>query len=121
MLPRLPPVVRERWVPQSMVTFLCLNLLDTMRQSLIWGVDFIFCRNVLIYFDLDTKRRVAEIFHDKLKPGGHLLLGHAESLLNVTSIYRICHLSHDLVYQKSLPQQQSEGRQALKTPLGVYP
>ncbi len=86
--------------PRQLVTFLCLNLLDAQRQGIIWGMDFIFCRNVLIYFDLEAKQRVAEIFSEKLRPGGHLLLGHAESLLNVSTAFHLRHLTHDLVYQK---------------------
>ncbi|MBI3622000.1 MAG: protein-glutamate O-methyltransferase CheR [Nitrospirae bacterium] len=86
--------------PRQPVTFLCLNLFDQHRQGLIWGMDFIFCRNVMIYFDAAAKQRVAELFYDKLNPGGSLLLGHAESLLNISTAFQLRHLSHDLVYQK---------------------
>ncbi len=86
--------------PRQLVTFLCLNLFDQQRQGLIWGMDFIFCRNVMIYFDATAKQRVAELFYDKLNPGGGLLLGHAESLLSISTDFQLRHLSHDLVYQK---------------------
>ena len=42
--------------------------------------DLILCRNVLIYFDADGRRSVIERLRARLAPGGHLLLGHAESL-----------------------------------------
>jgi chemotaxis protein methyltransferase CheR len=95
--------------PRQLVTFLCLNLLDTHRQGLIWGMDFIFCRNVLIYFDMTAKRKAAELFYDKLSPGGCLLLGHAESLLNISTAFRLRHLQHDMVYQKPPQPRTSPG------------
>jgi chemotaxis protein methyltransferase CheR len=100
--------------PRQLVTFLCLNMLDTHRQGLIWGMDFIFCRNVLIYFDLAAKHKAAEIFHEKLTPGGHLLLGHAESLLNISTAFRLRHVKHDMVYQK--PPTPSRPTQSIERP-----
>ena len=62
--------------------------------------DLLLCRNVIIYFDLDAKVKVIERFHDKLRPGGHLLLGHSESLISITDKFKLVHLAHDLVYFK---------------------
>jgi chemotaxis methyl-accepting protein methylase len=42
--------------------------------------DLIFCRNVMIYFDLPTKTALVNRFYDVLKPGGYLYIGHAESI-----------------------------------------
>ncbi|OZI66988.1 CheR family methyltransferase [Bordetella genomosp. 11] len=47
--------------------------------------DVIFLRNVMIYFDGDTKRKVVERVLGLLKPGGHLCIGHSESLHGVTN------------------------------------
>jgi len=45
-------------------------------------LDVIFCRNVLIYFDEDTKNKVANNLAQQLKSGGYLFIGHSESLTN---------------------------------------
>jgi chemotaxis protein methyltransferase CheR len=58
------------------------------------------CRNVIIYFDVDSKRHVIQTFHEKLRPGGYLLLGHSESLINLSSAFELRHLRHDLVYRR---------------------
>lgn len=45
--------------------------------------DVIFLRNVMIYFDAETKRKVVQRLMAAIKPGGHLLIGHSESLNGV--------------------------------------
>ena len=77
-----------------------MNLLDEERTHLVGRCDVIFCRNVLIYFDGPSRKRVIEVFHDRLVAGGVLLLGHAESLLNVSTAFELLHLREDLVYRK---------------------
>lgn len=62
--------------------------------------DVIFCRNVLIYFDAAARRRVIERFYERLQPGGCLLLGHSESLINLSTQFEIVHLREDLVYRR---------------------
>lgn len=79
-----------------------MNLLDEERTHLVGRCDVIFCRNVLIYFDGPSRRRVIDMFHERLVPGGILLLGHAESLLNVSTAFELLHLKEDLVYKKPL-------------------
>jgi chemotaxis protein methyltransferase CheR len=79
-----------------------LNLLDGLRSAVVGRVDVIFCRNVLIYFDDASRRRVIQMFYDRLLPGGFLLLGHSESLLNVSTAFELVHLKEDLVYRKPL-------------------
>jgi chemotaxis protein methyltransferase CheR len=77
-----------------------MNLLDEERTHLVGRCDVIFCRNVLIYFDASARKRVIEMFHERLVTGGVLLLGHAESLLNVSTAFELLHLKEDLVYRK---------------------
>jgi chemotaxis protein methyltransferase CheR len=82
-----------------------MNLLDGERARLLGRADAVFCRNVLIYFDAHARRRVIDTLHERLYPGGVLLLGHSESLLNVTTAFELLHLKEDLVYRR--PQTPS--------------
>jgi chemotaxis protein methyltransferase CheR len=79
-----------------------MNLLDEEKARVLGRADAVFCRNVLIYFDTYARRRVIEMFHERLYPGGVLLLGHSESLLNVSTAFELLHLREDLVYKKPL-------------------
>ncbi|MGK4006756.1 protein-glutamate O-methyltransferase CheR [Sorangium sp. So ce1036] len=107
-----PPELRRRYFTErpdgfhvvdelrSLCQFGHLNLLDSSRAAVVGRVDVIFCRNVLIYLDEESRRRVIEIFYERLSPGGFLLLGHSESLLNVSTAFELVHLREDLVYRK---------------------
>jgi chemotaxis protein methyltransferase CheR len=77
-----------------------MNLLEANRARLLGRVDAVFCRNMLIYLDAHSRRKVIDLFHERLFPGGVLLLGHSESLLNVTTAFELLHLKGDLVYRK---------------------
>ncbi|MBV8035884.1 protein-glutamate O-methyltransferase CheR [Roseateles sp.] len=60
------------------VQFCHLNLMESLPKAA--GYDLIFLRNVMIYFNGDTKRQVVSRVLSVLKPGGHLLIGHSENL-----------------------------------------
>lgn len=85
---------------RALVSFGQLNLLDDEMLQLIGKVDLIFCRNVLIYFDKQARLRVLKTFYEKLNENGYLLLGHSESLMNVSTDFELVHLKNDLVYRK---------------------
>lgn len=85
---------------RAMCHFGYLNLLDRAKAAIVGKVDAIFCRNVLIYFDQEARRRVIETFYERLNPGGYLMLGHSESLLNLSTAFELVHLSTDLVYRR---------------------
>ncbi len=87
---------------KSICHFGQLNLLDHERSALIGSADVIFCRNVLIYFDDRSRERVVRTFHDRLVPGGYLLLGHSESLLHRATQFEIVHMDRDIVYRRPL-------------------
>lgn len=85
---------------REFVTFSRLNLYDQSRYLFLGKMDIIFCRNVIIYFDQLAKKRVVENFYSTLNPGGFLLLGHSESLMNITTAFRLRHFKNDMVYEK---------------------
>ncbi len=85
---------------RELVSFSYVNLLDPFKTSLINNMDVIFCRNVIIYFDREAKKKVIESFHDKLRDNGYLLLGHSESLINISNAFVLRTLKNDMVYQK---------------------
>jgi len=63
--------------------------------------DVVFLRNVLIYFDLDTKRTVLGHIRKVLRPGGYLVLGGAESTLNLDGTFRRMELGRAVVFRHS--------------------
>jgi chemotaxis protein methyltransferase CheR len=85
---------------RNRVSFGRLNLYDEFRVALLGHVDVIFCRNVIIYFDDASKKVVVNNFYQRLNEGGYLLLGHSESLMTLSTQFKLKHLKHDMVYQK---------------------
>jgi chemotaxis protein methyltransferase CheR len=72
---------------KRLVEFFRINLLDGPAVASQGPMDAIFCRNVLIYFDKPTQKRVVEAFARALRPRGYLFLGHAESIMRLTDLY----------------------------------
>ena len=62
----------------ELITFKQLNLLEPWPMK--GPFDIIFCRNVVIYFDKPTQQNLFQHYHDLLKPGGYLIIGHSEGL-----------------------------------------
>ncbi|PHS68102.1 MAG: chemotaxis protein CheR [Methylophaga sp.] len=67
---------------QQMITFKRLNLLHQWPMK--GPFDFMFCRNVVIYFDKDTQRVLFKRYADLLAPEAHLFIGHSETLYKVS-------------------------------------
>lgn len=71
---------------RRMVHFARLNLMDEWPMR--GPFDAILCRNVMIYFEKATQQRLVNRFHEKLRRGGLLLIGHSESLTGVKHPFR---------------------------------
>ncbi|MGO9648764.1 MAG: CheR family methyltransferase [Terriglobales bacterium] len=78
-----------------------VNFLDDARMVFLKGFDVIMCCNVLIYFDVQSKRRVIQHFYNNLLAHGYLFLGHSESLYGVNDDFRLVHLPSATAYIKS--------------------
>ena len=73
-------------VLKNNVIFRTFNLMDPIRFKL--KFDVIFCRNVMIYFDQQTKDALVQRFFNATVPGGYLFIGHSESLNKATTPYK---------------------------------
>ncbi len=93
---------------RRMVRFGRENLLDGRALASVGHIDVVFCRNVMIYFDVSARRKILRLFHERMRPGGWLLLGHSESLFNATTDFEIAHLGRDLAYRKPGPPSRGE-------------
>ena len=91
-------VVRRRTA--ELVQVCHLNLRDRMAMRAMRGFDFIFCRNVLIYFDDASRKAVIDHFYNALNPGGYIFLGHSESIGRVTTAFKLKRFETHLVYGK---------------------
>jgi chemotaxis protein methyltransferase CheR len=107
-----PDLVRKYFVSAGAEGF---RLIDAIRQSVRFtkvnasnasemrgfaGIDVIFCRNMLIYFDDRSRRQVVESFYDSLCQGGFICLGHSESMSRISSLFEVRKFPQAIVYQK---------------------
>ncbi len=85
---------------KSLVKFMSLNLYDRPRLKLIRGIDVIFCRNCLIYFDEKAKAQIVSDLRDALRPKGYLVIGFSESLHDKTNSFKAIHSGRSVVCEK---------------------
>ena len=72
------------------------------------GFDFIFCRNVMIYFDRETQKKIVEdVFANAIKPDGYLFIGHSESLIGKTEKFKYAHIMKAPIYRPAIGDQLS--------------
>ncbi len=79
--------VRVRPELQKMVSFRQLNLMQEWPMNYMF--DIVFCRNVVIYFDKETQKKLFDRFANIIKPGGYLFIGHSETLYRVTDRFEL--------------------------------
>jgi len=72
---------------RDMIMFKQLNLMGQWPVKP--GVDIIFCRNVVIYFDQETQRKLFDRYANILRPDGYLFVGHSETLYNVSERFKL--------------------------------
>lgn len=84
----------------SRVKFFQGNLLSPLVASKFGKADIIFCRNVLIYFDIEAKIKVIETFHKTLNDPGYLFLGHSETLNKISEKFTMKNFGGGIVYLK---------------------
>jgi chemotaxis protein methyltransferase CheR len=82
------------------VRFSKVNASDLSEMRAFANIDVIFCRNMLIYFDDQSRRQVVESFYDSLGQGGFICLGHSESMSRISSLFEVRKFPQAIVYQK---------------------
>ena len=82
------------------VDFKVINIFDKDQMRKLGKFDVIFSRNMLIYFDDASRKEVAMTFYDMLNPGGYVLLGHAEYMSRIVSVFNAKKVDNTLIYQK---------------------
>jgi chemotaxis protein methyltransferase CheR len=85
---------------QGAVDFKVANVFDKAQMRALGKFDVIFSRNMLIYFDDASRKEVAMTFYDMLNPGGYVLLGHAEYMSRIVSVFNAKKIENTLIYQK---------------------
>lgn len=111
----LPPSVVGRWMVehgdgmqvaprlQEAISWRRVNLLETDREALGAAFDVVLCRNVFIYFSDKTISHVLSMFYDRMRPGGSLLVGAAESLTRFDVGFRCEERAGAFFYRREAP------------------
>jgi chemotaxis protein methyltransferase CheR len=85
---------------KKFVTFNKLNLYEDSKMIFMKSFDFIFCANVLIYFDTASKSKVVQHFYNNLQPYGYFFVGQSESLHGVNDKFKTVHFPGGFGYNK---------------------
>lgn len=85
---------------RNMTVFGNVNLIDGKEVKKFGHFDVVLCRNVIIYFDGESKKKTIENIYESLKSGGYLFLGHSESLHSISSLFKLVGLGKTPLYRK---------------------
>lgn len=108
----VPPMIQDKYFTKdgfafkldpnimSKIKFFQGNLLNPMMSAKVGRLDIIFCRNVLIYFDIPAKQKVIELFYKALGQPGALYLGHSETLNKISDHYKMENFGGGIIYRK---------------------
>jgi chemotaxis protein methyltransferase CheR len=83
------------------VSFTQVNASDAKAIGVFADLDVIFCRNMLIYFDDQSRLQTVESFYDSLIQGGFICLGHSESMSRISPLFAVRKFPQAIVYQKT--------------------
>ena len=97
---------------KMLVKYSHVNLNDPRQISMISGIDVVFCRNVMIYFNDEVKKRLVRGFYNSLRPGGYFFIGHSETLHGISKAFRLVYFKNALVYQKEMTGGSEQGDMA---------
>lgn len=108
----VPPAIQQKYFTKdgftfkidpaimSKIKFFQGNLSSPMLGAKVGRLDVIFCRNVLIYFDIPGKTKVIELFYKSLGAPGTLYLGHSETLNKISESFKMENFGGGIIYRK---------------------
>ncbi|MHB1697331.1 MAG: CheR family methyltransferase [bacterium] len=85
---------------KKITSFHNINLMDAKEVKRLNVFDVVLCRNVIIYFDAESKKKAVANIYESLKMGGYLFLGHSESLHSVSALFKLVGLGKTPLYRK---------------------
>lgn len=109
-LVKVPPDIVSRYfvkhptgyqVHSSLMKHVRFDYHNLIYDNGLRDIPIVFCRNVLIYFDLAVQIKVLENIHRTMAEGGFLFIGHSESLIGITNLFYPKSLSNGIVYVRS--------------------
>lgn len=86
---------------KKMVRFENVNLMDSLKMRTFRDMDLIFCRNVLIYFDQEARKKIISNFYDSLRDNGMFVIGFSESLNGINRLFHPFPWNKTLLYRKA--------------------